>query len=700
MTRSYRLGIDVGGTFTDGVLIDEASGAITVDKVPTTPAHISEGFIALVERLAERSAVDLGELSYIIHATTTATNAVIEGRGARAGLLVTEGFRDVLEIGRQVRHELYNLQTEKPRPLIPRQRCLEIRERLDYRGRTLVELDEESVAGAVEQLHADGVESIAVCFLHSYQNAAHEQRAAAIIRGLYPEIAVSVSSDIAPEIREYWRASTAVINAYIAPVIRRYLESLQTRLVDMGVRSRLHIMQSNGGIMTSETAMERPVYMVESGPAAGVAAAAYFSKLMDLNNVVSFDMGGTTAKAGLILDGEPQIRSEFEVGAGPWSGAGLTKASGYPILGSVMDLVEVGAGGGSIAWIDPGGLLRVGPQSAGADPGPACYQKGGTQPTVTDANLVLGRINPDFFLGGEMRLSVESATAAIETHAARPLGISVEQAAMGIVDIADVMMLRAMRLVSVQRGYDPREFSLVAFGGAGPLHADRLATDLGIPLVMIPPDPGVTSALGMVVSHLRRDYRATRIQLLDSPDLDAINEDYRRFEHDATADLTEDRIPLHQIKLDRYMDVRYVGQSWKLRITVPAGELTPQHLPNLRISFEEKHEQSYGYSVPDEAVEIVNLGVLASGMIPPPALRELPRGDRSPGAAQKAVREVYFGEIPGWVSCPIFDRQKLLVGNVMEGPCVIEERESTILVHPHHQAEVVRHGALLLSEVS
>ena len=700
MTRRYRLGIDVGGTFTDGVLIDEESGAITVDKVPTTPAHISEGFISLVERLAERSAVDLGELSYIIHATTTATNAVIEGTGARAGLLVTEGFRDVLEIGRQVRHELYNLQTEKPTPLIPRQRCLEIRERLDYRGQTLVELDEESVAAAAAQLHAENVELIAICFLHSYQNPVNEHRAAAIIRGLYPEIAVSVSSDIAPEIREYWRASTAVINAYIQPVIRRYLEALQSRLVDMGVRSRLHIMQSNGGIMTSETAMERPVYMVESGPAAGVAAAAYFSKLMDLSNVVSFDMGGTTAKAGLILNGEPQVRSEFEVGAGPWSGAGLVKASGYPILGSVMDLVEVGAGGGSVAWIDPGGLLRVGPQSAGAHPGPACYQKGGTQPTVTDANLVLGRLNPDYFLGGEMRLSVEAAATAIETHAARPLGISVDEAAMGIVDIADVMMLRAMRLVSVQRGYDPRDFSLVAFGGAGPLHADRLAADLGIPLVMIPPDPGVTSALGMVVSHLRRDYRATRIQLLDSPDLDAINEDYRGFEREAIADLMEDRIESHQIKLDRYMDVRYVGQSWKLRIVAPGGELTTKHLPDLRAAFEDKHVQSYGYSVADEAVEIVNLGVLATGMIPPPALRDIARGDRSADAAQKAVREVYFGEIPGRVRCQIFDRHKALEGNVMEGPCVIEERESTILVHPGHQAEVVRHGALLLSEVS
>jgi len=411
-------------------------------------------------------------------------------------------------------------------------------------------------------------------------------------------------------------------------------------------------------------------------------------------------MGGTTAKAGLILDGEPQVRSEFEVGAGPWSGAGLVKASGYPILGSVMDLVEVGAGGGSLAWIDAGGLMRVGPQSAGADPGPACYQKGGLQPTVTDANLVLGRINPDYFLGGEMHLSVEAASEAIATHAARPLGMSIEEAAMGIVDIANVMMLRAMRLVSVQRGYDPRDFSLVAFGGAGPLHADRLAAELRIPLVMIPPDPGVTSALGMVVSHLRRDYRATRIQLLDTPDVDAINEIYERFESDAIKDLSEDRMERHQIKLDRYMDVRYVGQSWKLRIGVPTGQLTSRELPALRVSFEAQHEQSYGYSVAGEAVEIVNVGVLATGIIPRPTLRDIPRGTRSADAAQKAVRQVYFGEVPGHVECPIFDRQQFMEGNVVQGPCVIEERDSTILVHPSHQVEVVRHGALLLTEVS
>ncbi|MDP9222388.1 MAG: hydantoinase/oxoprolinase family protein, partial [Actinomycetota bacterium] len=436
----YRVGVDIGGTFTDGVLVDEGSGDIWIEKVLTTPADRSIAFLDVTERLAQRVALQKDELRYIMHATTTATNAVIERRGARAALLVTEGFRDVLEIQRQVRHEVYNLQTEKPTPLIPRRYCLEIPERLDYRGQTIVELDESAVEHAVEMLRAEGIKSIAVCFLHAYRNPEHEQRAGNIIRRLYPSATVSLSSEIAPEIREYWRASSTAVNAYIAPIVEQYLTGVEEKLRAAGFRTGVHIMQSNGGVTTAAIAKARPIHLIESGPAAGVRAAAFVSELMGQSDSISFDMGGTTAKMGLIRDGQPKVLPEFEVGAGSFSGAGLTKGSGYPVLGAVVDVVEVGAGGGSLGWIDAGGLLRVGPRSAGADPGPVCYGRGGTEPTITDANLVLGRLNPRYFLGGALGLDAEAARDAVRTECAEPLKMDVVEAAMGIIEIANATM--------------------------------------------------------------------------------------------------------------------------------------------------------------------------------------------------------------------------------------------------------------------
>ena len=382
-------------------MIDEDTGALTIDKVSTTPADLSEGVDASFERLKDRARFQPDELRYLIHASTVASNALLQRTGARAGLLVTAGFRDILEIARQIRYELYNLQTEKPRPLIPRELCVEVPERLDHRGEVLVPLDEQALVRAVETLRAEKLDSIAVCFLHSYRNPAHEQRAGEIIEQICPGLPVSISSEIAPEIREYWRASTAVTNAYVAPAVSSYLDAIEQKMSARGVTTGLHIMQSSGGVMTVASAKKRPVTMLESGPAAGVIAAAFFAELTGFGDAISFDMGGTTAKVGLILDGKPRVVSEFEAGGVAGSGSGIAKGSGYPILVPVMDLVEVGAGGGSIAWIDAGGLMRVGPKSAGADPGPGCYGKGGREPTVTNANLTLGRLNADYFLGGE-----------------------------------------------------------------------------------------------------------------------------------------------------------------------------------------------------------------------------------------------------------------------------------------------------------
>jgi N-methylhydantoinase A len=691
-----RLGVDIGGTFTDGVLIDEETGTITIDKVSTTTADRAEGFLTVCRRLASRATLNPEDLTYIIHATTAATNAVIERQGARAGLLVTAGFRDILEIARQVRHELYNLQTSKPLPLIPRRLCFEIAERLDHQGKVLMPLDEDAVARAAHAMHDRGVESIAICFLHSYQNPVHEQAAANIVRRILPHAHLSVSSDIAPEIREYWRASTAVVNAYIAPMVRTYLEAVEANLRRMRTTAGLHLMQSNGGIMSVSIAKERPVYLVESGPAAGVAAATYFASLMEHENAISFDMGGTTAKMGLIRDGQPKVLSEFEVGSSTGSGTSLTKGSGYPILGAVLDLVEVGAGGGSIAWVDSGGVLRVGPHSAGADPGPACYGKGGERPTITDANLVLGRLNAEYFLGGEISLSLEGAQRAIAVHCAEPLGMDLTRAAMGIVDIANATMIQAMRLVSVQRGYDPREFTMVAFGGAGPLHANRLAEELSIPVIVVPPSPGVASALGMLVSDIRHDYRITRLQPLLNAQVDEINAIYRDFEATARTTLLEEGVDAGDIALERYLDMRYQGQSWQLRIPVSDAVVTAPQLTSLRTAFDRLHEQTYGYAVADEPVEIVNVVLSSKGRIPKPQLKEVASGPQSAATAQKGVRDVFFAETGGFIETPLYNRYALQDGNVVEGPAIIEEVDSTLVVHPGAKAHVSRFGILRL----
>jgi N-methylhydantoinase A len=703
MMANLRLGVDIGGTFTDAVLIDESDGAIRIDKVLTTPVDPSCGFIDVTRRLVQRGRVDPGALPAIIHATTVATNALLERKGADTALLVTEGFRDILEIARQVRYELYNLQTDKPPPLVSRQRCLEIRERMDHRGTVLCPLEANDVVRAAERLKSLQIPSIAVCFLHAYQNPVHEQRAAEIIRTIYPEALISLSSDIAPEIREYWRASTTVTNAYVRPLVQRYVENVERRLADDGLGGKLRIMQSSGGIMSTATAKERPILMLESGPAAGVAAAAFIGGLAGCSDAISFDMGGTTAKVGLIREGTPSVRTEFEAGSATGTGAGLARGSGYPVLAPVMDLVEIGAGGGSLAWIDPGGLLRVGPRSAGADPGPACYGRGGIDPTVTDANLVLGRLDPQRFLGGELVLDVAAAHRAVEMECARPLGIQSVEAAMGIVDITNAAMVQAMRLVSVQRGYDPRDFALIAFGGAGPVHANQLARDLGIPLVVVPPSPGVASALGMLATDLRRDYRVTRLQRLDGvrlSDLDAI---FRGFEEHASAALSEEGFPPDRIRFQRYLDLRYVGQSWKLQVSLPDTDLggrepalTGDILVQLEEQFARQHKQQYGYAVLEEPVEVVNIGLSALGLVPPPALRELPAGGESPDAALDAMHRVYFREKGGFVEAPVYDRYRLQVGNLIEGPAIIAEKDATTVVHPGSRAQVSRFGILLL----
>src|SRR3954467_4218918 len=567
---SVRLAIDIGGTFTDATLIDEETGEVSIAKRPTTPAAPSEGFMHAVERALAEAEVEAPQVGFVVHATTVATNAIIEGRVARSGFVTTEGFRDLLEIARQVRPSLYDTQFEKPKPLVPRDRAVGVRERLGPAGEVLVPLDEGSARAAAALLRCGGVESVAVCLLHSYVNGDHERRIGAILAEELPGVPISLSAEVAPEFREYLRASTTVINAVIRPVVERYLERIERRLVEAGIEAKLLVMQSSGGVFSSEAAAQRPVFMVESGPAAGVIAAAYLGSTIDRPDILSFDMGGTTAKVGLIRGGKPSVTKDYQVGGHASAGIGGLSLSGYPVRTPVVDLVEIGAGGGSIAWVDSGGLLRVGPRSAGADPGPVCYRRGGTEPTVTDANVVLGRLHPDYFLGGEIGPAAAGARRAIEERCAKPLGLAVTAAANGIVEIANAAMVNALHLISVQRGYDPRDFVLVGFGGAGPVHANALARDAEMPTLLIPPSPGIFSATGLLTTDLKRDAALTIMKRLDDVDPAFVESSFAELERTGAAELALEGLTGDSVEFVRQIDMRYVGQSYEL--TIPAGE--------------------------------------------------------------------------------------------------------------------------------
>ena len=571
---SWRVGIDIGGTFTDAALVDSETGQVRVVKVLTTPEDPAKGFMSALERGLQECGAGGRDVAAVVHATTVATNAIIEGKTARVGMLVTRGFRDILEIGRQIRSRLYDVHLQKPAPLVPRRWSLEVTERLDAEGAVLEPLDVDEVRAAVRRLRAESAEAVVVCFLHSYLNPAHERAAAAIVREEFPEAWLSVSSEVCPEFREYLRGSTAAVNAAVMPIVSRYVDALESRLVALGATAPFYVMQSNGGVMTSASAKERPVYMVESGPAAGVIAAGAVAAPYRYANVLSFDMGGTTAKVGLIQDGQLKLSTEMEVGAQAVTPLGEGRGGGYPVRTPVIDLVEVGAGGGSEAWIDAGGALRVGPRSAGARPGPACYGQGGVTPTITDANLALGRLDPAFFLGGEMALDADAARRAIAQRVAEPLDLDPLAAASGIVEIANAHMIAAMRLVSVQRGYDPRDFVLVAFGGAGPLHANALARELGIPTVLVPPSPGIASALGMLATDIRHEFVATRRLRLDGLAPAALEALFADFVTEGEARLTRDGVPLADRRMQRSADLRYHGQSFELPVTVPPGSLS------------------------------------------------------------------------------------------------------------------------------
>jgi N-methylhydantoinase A len=692
----WRIGIDIGGTFTDAAFLDDRTGEVHIVKVLTSTDDPAQGFMTALERGMSECDVAGDDIGVVVHATTVATNAIIEGKIARVGMLVTRGFRDVLEIGRQIRSRLYDVHLSKPPLLVPRHLSLEIGERLDAAGAVLQPLDSAEVRDAIRHLEREGVEAVVVCFLHSYINPEHERIAADLVRATLPDTYLSVSSEVCPEFREYLRASTAAVNAAVMPIVTRYVDHIEARLEARGVRAPFYVMQSSGGVMTSASAKERPVFMVESGPAAGVIAAGAVAAPYGHPNVMSFDMGGTTAKVGLIQDGELKLSTEMEVGTQAVTPLGEGRGGGYPVRTPVIDLVEVGAGGGSEAWIDAGGALRVGPRSAGARPGPVCYGLGGETPTITDANVALGRLNPAFFLGGEMVLDDDAARAAIAEHVAGPLGMHPDAAASGIVEIANAHMIAAMRLVSVQRGYDPRDFVLVAFGGAGPLHANALARELGIPTVIVPPSPGIASAIGMLSTDIRHEFVATRRQRFDDLTPADLQTLFAGFAAEGEARLARDGVPETDRRVVRSADLCYRGQSHELSITVPGGDLGEVDLANVRERFHAAHERAYGYAAAEDDIEIVNVRLAAVGASRRPVPAPIAAGGRDPGDAVRGHREVWFAETAARVPCAVIERARLARGNAFDGPALVEERDASTLVHPGWRAEVDEHGNLVL----
>ncbi len=693
--ESYRIGVDIGGTFTDLVMMNESTGELRLVKMASTPSDPSVGFLNTVERALRESGVAAANVSYNVHGTTVATNTLIEGKGARTALVATEGFRDVLEIARQIRPRLYDIFCEKPKPVIPRNRCYGVPGRLNYAGQVLSPLDEDSVRDVACRMKEAAVESVAVCLLHSYVNPSHEKRVRDLLREELPGVFLSISSDLCPEMREYFRASTTAINAVVMPIVTRYLENLENRLARLGVGVGLHLMTSAGGVMASDVAKRDPVHLIESGPAAGVIATRYLGDLVGTRDVISFDMGGTTAKLGLVEGGNVKIAPHFEVGS---EAVAESKGAGYPVRTPVVDLVEIGAGGGSIAWIDPGGALRVGPRSGGADPGPACYGKGQEEPCITDANLVLGRLNPDYFIGGEQALDAALAETAVGRLAGR-LGLGVVETANGIIEIANANMIGAVRTISVQRGFDPRDFVLVAFGGAGPMHANGLARELGIPKVLIPMSPGVTSALGLLVSDIKHDYVRAFHQQIDSLDIELLNRSFTELAERGRDVLYSEGISEEDVTFAHYLDMRYVGQGYELKIEIPNRDLTEGDKRTVNAAFYKEHQRAYGYADDTEPTEAVALRLTAVGRIRQPRLRRLETGTGDPGDAVKNERPVHFAERGGAVPCKVYDRYRLKSGDRIMGPAIVEEVDSTVVLHPDYQADVDLHGNILIRDI-
>jgi len=671
--RRLRVAIDIGGTFTDLVAHDADGGELVSVKTPSTPPRFIDGVINALEK----AGIAPDEVAILKHGSTIATNAIIERRGAKTGMVTTKGFRDVLAAGRANRPDLFNSNWDPSPPLVPRRNILEARERVDYEGTVLQELDEHDVREAARKFKLRGIESVAVAYINSFMRPEHERRSKEILlEGLGDSAFVCTSSEILPEIREFERTSTVAANAYLMPVIEGYLDSLVTALRDWGYEGEVYVTHSGGGVVTARAARGVPARICHSGPAGGVVGGALVGGVAGFENVITLDMGGTSADLALVAGGAPTLAPEWRV---DWN---------IPILFPAIDLVAIGAGGGTIAWVDTGGSLRAGPQSAGADPGPACFGNGNTEPTITDAHLYLGRLNPESYLGGDLEIRPALAERAIEKLAGE-LGLSARETASGILRIANANMTSATHLISVERGHDPRDFALVAGGGAGPLHAVEIARELRIPQVVIPPTPGVTSALGILQVDLRHDLLAPVLGQIKQIELGELAATFDGLRAEAAAILDAEEISAHRRSIELSVDARYYGQTPYMNLRLDEVPADQEALAALVAQYRERYEAEFGYQLPEDVatVEIVNARVAAIGLTDDV---ELPRsgGGGSADAARKGIRHVYFDETGDFTETPIYDRARLEAGASIEGPAVIEQTDTTVLVPPAASARV------------
>ncbi len=682
----FRVTVDTGGTFSDFVYLNEETGAVTIAKVPSTPDDPSRAILAGLETLLANG-VPAADIGYFCHGTTVGTNALLEGQGVKTGLLVTEGFRGIYPVGEQARPygtAIFDVMYDKPEPLVPPRRTGEVKERVDFRGNVLRPLDEAALRATVHELKAQDLESIAVCLLFSFLHPAHERRVREIVLEEIPDCSVSLSSEVLPQIREYYRLSTTVINAYLQPILARYIARLDGRLADAGVATRQkYIMQSNGGMATFAAAARRAVTTVLSGPAGGVTAGAHACRMIGLENVITFDMGGTSCDVALIKAGEPLV-------------AGRGKIEGRDLAMPMLDINTVSAGGGTIAAVDRFGALQVGPQSAGAVPGPACYGRGGELPTITDCNLVLGYLGEGNFLGGRMRLDAGKARDAIAVKVAGPLAVGVAAAAEGIIRIIDVKMEEAIKAISTMRGHDLRDFMLLAFGGAGPVHAGRIARDLGMAGVIVPLYPGVFSAIGLLMSDVKHDYIQSKMTLLSKVTPQDVNAMFERLAAQAMEELRGDGFARNQIRIERALDMRYAGQGYEITVPCPAQPLQPAALKELRISFDQQHKIMFGHMAPDEPVEIVSYRVHGLGLLPPAEMPKFKRAGTSLMDAQRETRRVRFDGKE--LDCPVYQRERLDVGLRVTGPAILDQLDCTTVICPGQVARVDEWKNLIVTQ--
>jgi len=690
-----RVGVDCGGTFTDLVSMDE-SGRVKVVKTSSTPQDPS----IAIEDCIRKSGIDLHNVDFFSHGATVGANTVIQNKGVKTAIVTTKGFRDIIELRRGQRVidrpiDMYNLQMDLPQdyvggysPLVERPYRFEISERLDYKGNVIRELDEEAVRSTAHDIRQKGVEAVVVCYFFAFVNPVHEQRTKEILEAELPGIPISLSSEILPVIREYERLSTTTINAYIMPIMQAYLQNLQGKLNKLGYAKDYYVMQSGGGIMSSKLAGQRPVYTIDSGPAAGVAAAVDLGMMLGYPDLISFDMGGTTAKVCVIRNGKPEVTTNFWIDGKYFIGV------------PVMDMVEIGAGGGSMAWLDTAGAVHVGPQSAGADPGPVCYQRGGEEPTVTDADLVLGYINADYFLGGEMTVDLDASKAAIREKIADKLEMGVADSAYGIYRMINANMLGAMRIVTVQRGYDPRDFSLLVSGGTAAVHAVRMAQELRIPRVICPLTPGTFSAYGLITADARFDVYRSYVSLTSQADPKVMQTIVNDLVEESTARIEELGFTRDIIHINYSIDMRYVGQAHEVVLDIPSEivehEMDANAIRKLEEIFHERHKTLFGHASPEAAVEFITLSVTAIGPIDTGRVFEISKGSEDSKHAEKGDRSVYFEELGGYGDCKTYDRYLLKANNVIKGPAVIEQMDTTIVIPPGQIGRVDKYGNIVI----